>query len=113
MAVTRSDTGDWVGGAWVPDGAASTLSITASVQPVTPELIDMLPEGARTSARFVMYAEAGQVQLITADIGEKRPADRITFQGRDYMLQSIGNWSAHVSGLPHQEYVMIQVGDDE
>jgi hypothetical protein len=113
MPITRLDPGAWVDGEWVNGASAGALSITASVQPVTPELIDMLPEGARTSARFVMYAEAGQTQMITADIGESRRPDRVTFQSRDYMVQSIGNWSAHVTGLPHQEYVMLQVGDDE
>ncbi len=90
-----------------------TFNVRASVQPVTPELIDQLPEGARTSARFVMYAPAGEPLIITADIGEQRRPDIVTYNGRNYKTQSIGDWSAHTTGLPHQELVMVQVGDDE
>ena len=120
MPVTRFEAGAWgTDGEWADGAAVPDLTVTASVQPITPELIEDLPEGSRTSARFVMYAPAGQLQLITADIGEKRRPDRLAYTSprdgttRNYTLQSIGDWSAHTSGLPHQEYVMLQVGDDE
>jgi hypothetical protein len=114
MPVTRFDAGAWgADGEWTDGAPVAGLTITASVQPITPELMEDLPAGNRTSARFVMYAAAGQLQLITVDIGEQRRPDRILYRGRSYNLQSIGDWSAHTAGLPHQEYVMIQVGDDE
>jgi len=114
MPVTRYAAGSWgTDGEWTDGTVATGLTITASVQPITPELMEDLPGGNRTSARFVMYAPAGQMQLITVDISSKLRPDRVLFQGRSYNVQSIGNWSAHTTGLPHQEYVMIQVGDDE
>ena len=116
MPVTRQAPGNWTAnpGYWT-DGVAgpSAFNIIARVQPITPELVEDLPEGSRTSARFVMYAEAGQPLLITVDIGEARRPDRLVYAGRTYTVQSIGDWSAHVNGLPHQELVMLQVGDDE
>jgi len=120
MTVTRQAPGAYVDGLWV-DGIAgpSTFPITASVQPITPELIEDLPAGSRTSARFVLYAERGQPILITADIGEARRPDRLAYTSpgsgttRTYNVQSLGDWSAHTTGLPHQELVMLQVGDDE
>ncbi len=120
MPVTRFEAGavgndgEWVDGSAVPD-----LTITASVQPITPELMEDLDAGDRTSARYVMYAPAGQLQLITVDIAGQRRPDRVAYTSprdgitRSYMVQSIGDWSTHTTGRPHQEYVMLQQGSDE
>lgn len=120
MPVTRYAAGAWSSTGEYIDGPPITgLTVTASVQPITPELMEDLPEGDRTSARFVMYAPRGQIQLNTVSISGRKRADRIAYTSprdgvtRSYMLQSIGDWSAHTTGMAHQEYVMLQVGDDE
>jgi hypothetical protein len=114
MTVTRHAAGAYnaTTGAW-EEGAPSTFSFTASVQPVTPQLADMLPEGARESARFSMYAEIDEPPLITVDLAGQRRPDRVEYNGRNYWTQSIGDWSSDVDGIPHYEYVMLSVGEDE
>ncbi len=116
MTVTRQAPGDYnaITGKWEDGGGGpSTFEIVASVQPVTPQLAEMLPEAARESARFSMYAEVDQPQLITVDIGSRRRPDRVEYAGRNYWCQSIGDWSTDTDGIPHYEYVMLSVGEDE
>jgi hypothetical protein len=114
LTVTRQAGGSYVQGVWTDGGGGpTTFSITVSVQPVTPRLIDMLPEGSRTDARFVFYAEIGQPEIYTVDLGGQVRADRVEYNGREYMVQSVGDWSAHVSGLPYREYVLLEIGEDE
>ena len=114
MTVTRKLPGSYVAptDAWA-DGGTTTFSITASVQPVTPLLIDMLPEGSRDSARFAMYAEIDETELISTDITTQRRGDRLVYRGRSYWVQSTGDWTSDDSGIPHYEYVMLAVGEDE
>jgi hypothetical protein len=102
-------TGVWEDGAGPPD----VFTIIASVQPVTPWLVEMLPEGARDAARFSLYAEADQPELYDIDISDGRRPDRIEYRGRNFWLQSTGDWTADDSGIPHYEYVMLSVGEDE
>lgn len=114
MTVTRKLPGAYVPptDTWV-DGGETTFPFTASVQPVTPLLVDMLPEGARDSARFSMYAEIDQPPLVSTDITTQARGDRVECDGLNYWVQSTGDWTSDVSGIPHYEYVMLAVGKDE
>jgi hypothetical protein len=114
MTVTRKLPGAYVppGDVWV-DGADSTFAFTASVQPITPWLAEMLPEGSRASARYSMYAEIDQPVLYTVDIDEGRRPDRVEYKGRSFWVQSIGDWTSDDDGIPHYEYVLLSVGEDE
>ena len=116
MTVTRplpgaynATTGKWEDGA----GPPQQFLITASVQPITPFLAEMLPEGSRASARYSMYAEIDQPPLFTVGVAEGRRPDRVAYQGRDWWTQSIGDWTSDEDGIPHYEYVMLSVGEDE
>ncbi len=114
LTVTRQAAGSYVDGEWVDGGGGpSTFTVVGSVQPISPELLDMLPEGARVSARFVVYVEASEPDVYTVDVGGQVRPDRIEYQGRDYMVQSVGDWTSHVTGIPYREYTMLAVGEDE
>jgi hypothetical protein len=114
MTVTRKATGSYVppNDTWV-DGSESTFPFTASVQPITPLLVDMLPEGSRDSARFSVYAEIDQPELISTDITTQVRGDRVAYDGRNYWVQSTGDWTSDDDGIPHYEYVLLAVGKDE
>lgn len=114
LTVTRKLAGSYVPPAdqWV-DGGETTFPITASVQPVTPKLVDMLPEGSRDSARYSMYAEIDEPELVSTDITTQVRGDRVAYKGRNYWVQSTGDWSSDEDGIPHYEYVMLSVGEDE
>lgn len=114
VTVTRKLPGAYVPptDAWV-DGGTTTFPFTASIQPVTPKLVEMLPEGSRDSARWSAYAEIDQPELISTDITTQRRGDRVAYKGRNYWVQSTGDWTSDEDGIPHYEYVLLSVGEDE
>lgn len=111
FTVTRRP-GDWVDGVWVPD-PTSTFTINASrPQPVGPEQMEMLPEGARSSARFQIYAEDDQAEIYL--VGRDREgfaADTVAYNGEDFLVTALGDWS----GMPlgYKTYILIEFAPDE
>jgi hypothetical protein len=87
-------------------------------QPTGQELIDFLDEGARTTARYVIYADdttpTGVAQPELYLVGRDREgyaADTIHYDGRDYLLTATANWASMPLG--HQEYILLEYGPDE
>ena len=105
-------TGAYVNGVWV-SSAGTPYNVRASVQPLSPRAVEMLPEGARTSARYVAFVRS-PATIKTTDLtgSPATPADRITYQAREYVAYSHRDFSDHTSGLAHQEYVLIEVWAD-
>ncbi len=99
-------------GLWVPDvGSYSTFTVNASrPQPVGPELLQRLPEGARTSARYVIYAEDTEPTLQLIEDADTA-ADYVAYDGKDYLVTSAAKWA----GMPlgHRAYVLLEVAADE
>ena len=54
-----------------------------------------------------------QPELRTARLNPLAESDIVEFKGLSYRLESIGDWSAHTAGLPHNAYAMIKIGADE
>lgn len=69
-------------------GSTSTLSITASVQPVTGRELERLPEGMRTTEVVKLYTTTA---LRTADSGDP---DHISIDGETYEVQLVERWTA-------------------
>ena len=109
--VTRRP-GAWTEGAWVPNvGAQTTFDLVASLpQPVGPELIQLLPEAARTSARFVIFAEDDQPDLYLVE-NATHAADYVAYGGRSYLVTSVEDWADRPLG--YHAYVLLEVGPDE
>lgn len=111
LTVTRRP-GDWTDGTWVFD-TPTTLSLEASrPQPVGPETLQMLPEGARSSARFIIYAEDDQAELYM--VGRDREdyaADTIAWDGEDYVVTTVGDWNGRALG--YRAYILLAFGPDE
>lgn len=95
----------------VADGAA--FDVVCSIQPITGEVMDMLPEGARSASRWVMIVE-DDPDLRISDIANQRGADRVTRTGGEvYEIGIVHRWEYHVTGLPHKVATLIEVGADE
>ena len=67
--VTRVAAGDYVDGKWV-EGATSTFTIQASLQPAKPKEMEMLPEGRRNQETYKLYSDT---QLRTVEEDETNP----------------------------------------
>jgi hypothetical protein len=101
-----------VGGQYQPS-LAPPFFVVASVQPMDPKAVEMLPESARLSAKFALFADALQPELKTTELSGQTEADRVEYRGKQYRVTSLGDWTAHAAGIPHNAYAMLLIGDDE
>jgi hypothetical protein len=104
--------GAWTDGVWTP-GTPSGYTIKASrPQPVGPELLQMLPEGARSSARFVVYAADDQPDIhLIDDETEELAADIVAYDSWGYLATTIDNWADRPLG--YKAYILLAYGPDE
>ena len=99
LTVKRSPGGSFVEGLWVPDDY-TTLVILASVQPLTPHEMMMLPEGRRESQAFRLFTST---RLLPAEEG-KQNADRVIFEDEEYEVISCATWQNRI--IPHYSAVI-------
>lgn len=83
--VNRTAPGSYVGGEWV-NGAASTVAILASIQPVSDQDLVNLPAGTRSSDVVKIYTNT--VLYTVEDQGTNQQPDRITWDGAVYEITS-------------------------
>lgn len=113
ITVTREAVpGTWVNGKYVP-GETTTLTVMAAIQPLSPREIEMLPEGARTRARWALFCDPDQPPLQCTDLSNDTAADRVSWAGREFVVYQNGDWMAHQTGIPHYAYALLEVGADE
>lgn len=85
FTVKRTVAGSYVNGVYV-EGAESTITIQASVQPVSGQDLVAIPEGRRASDMVKVYTSDdlfGQ-----GDAGSGQSPDRLTYRGKDYEIYS-------------------------
>lgn len=92
---------------------SSSFSVVASVQPIFRETLEQLPAGARKSARHVLWSLIDQPELRVLDIDDGGLPDLVAFQNESYQVRELGNWTGHLTGIPHRVYVMELIGKDE
>lgn len=111
LTVTRRP-GAWTDGPWVP-GATSTFDIKAGrPQPLGGALLEMLPEGVRSTARFMIYVHDDQAALhLVEDDEDDLAADRIAYKGTAHLATSAESWEDMPLG--HKAYILLAWGPDE
>lgn len=83
--INRTAPGSYVNGEWV-SGSATTVSIMATVQPVSDQDLINLPAGTRSSDMVKIYTAT---DLYTVeDKGENQEPDRMTWLGNVYEITS-------------------------
>lgn len=105
-------TGAWSGGTYTAT-AGTPYTVRASVQPVGPRAVEMLPEGARSRAKFTAYLEGATQAIKIANLSSGAPGDLLTVRGKTYVALAVEDMSGHVKGLPHQVVTLAEKGDDE
>jgi hypothetical protein len=83
-------------GAWVP-GATTTATITGQMQPLDDRTRQLLPEGVRLRARYVMHTTADVRGAIPTATGNPVAGDLITWQGRTYQVYQDRDWNGQGS----------------
>lgn len=83
-------------GAWVP-GATTTATITGQMQPLDDRTRQLLPEGVRLRARYVMHTTADVRGATPTATGNPVAGDLITWQGRTYQVYQDRDWNGQGS----------------
>jgi len=104
VTVTRYAAGSYANGAWV-EGASSTLSITACVQPMPAERMQTLPEGRRGTAGIIAFTDTA---LRTVGEDDHTSADRITWDGHTWEVVEVDNLKTGI-GLEEAHYEVLGV----
>jgi hypothetical protein len=72
----------------------------------------MLPEGARTSARFIIYADDTQAKLYTVERDEEGfAADTVEYDGEDFVTTTTDDWNGR--NLGYRAYILLMFAPDE
>ena len=87
LKVLRDIGGTHIDGKYQPS-LGPAFFVSASVQPMDPQTVQMLPESARVTAKFTLFASTRERELKTTDLAGQTEADRIKYRGRQYRLIS-------------------------
>lgn len=94
----------------IGDAVMPALLFKASrPQPVGPEAIDFLEEGARTLARYVVYAHDDQPALYSTRDGWS--ADTVAYNSHTYAVTTDDDY--HDMPLGYRAYILLEYGADE
>jgi hypothetical protein len=81
--INRTNPGAYVNGEWVA-GSATTVAITATIQPVSDQDLINFPAGTRSSDVVKIYT-ATELNTVE-DMGENQQPDRIDWFGHTYEI---------------------------
>ncbi len=90
--VRRTATGSYDNTGVYQDGVQTVITVFASVQPLTGDDIERIPEGDRTKDMWKVYA-ADELRIHDEKTGAK--ADKITIMGDEYVVQDVRKWPGH------------------
>jgi len=88
-------------GRWA-DGAATTSTIKASIQPPSDRQLERLPEGLRQRVTRIAYTTS---ECLTADQDAGTSPDRITDGSEVYQVVNVAEWPT-AGPLPHYEVAL-------
>lgn len=86
-------------GLWV-EGAVTTNTIQASIQPASPRELARLPEGRSYSEAYTLYTDTE----LSAD--ETVNADKVVLFGKDFTVVAVEGWRNGI--LPHFKAMVLR-----
>lgn len=111
VTLRRPAPGSYVNGRWV-EGATTDSTITASIQPLTGEDMEELPEARRESEGYNMYTST-QVRTVQ-EAGSNQNADRIVFNGKEYEVHQVRPWqnNTNFTIVNHYRYFILRIDNN-
>jgi len=103
LSIERHNGGSWVEGRYIKS-ELENLSIKASVQPLRPNEVKILPEHRRTAESVKIYSDT---KLKTSDELNGSPADVIVHDGKRFEVHSVANWSIGTD-IPHYKIIAVK-----
>jgi len=102
LTVTRQQPGQYVDGIWQP-GSTATLAIRASVQPATPDDVELLPSGQENNQAFTLYSDTA---LHVANEIDNTVGDLVQIGGLEYRAMARQPWQNGV--VDHHKTVVVK-----
>ena len=93
VIVQSSGVGSYVDGIWV-EPVRTNMTVIASVQPMTPKEVLLLPEGDRQKETLKLYST---YQFKTQKDGSMQTSDYVVIDGRTYMVIACTDFAVHSS----------------
>ena len=95
-------------GSWGDDGrfkrgAKKEFEIEASIQPLTGNMIKLLPEHRRNSESVIIFSSE---RLFPTDEKSQRAADIVNYDGKKFEVFTVKKW-AEFTDIPHYESIAI------
>lgn len=103
VTIKRKQGGGYVDGKWV-EGSDTDVVIKASIQPLTPEEMQELPEGRRSDEAFKMYTKT---KLFT--ITDQNP-EYVWINGFRFEVISVGKYQSKV--ISHYKVIVAKKADE-
>lgn len=105
ITLQRLSAGSYVNGLWV-EGTITTSIITASIQPMSGEELQSLPEERRVKKNYKLFTAS---QLLTVQNPTKNP-DRVIIFGELYEVYQVFPWLNNI--ISHYEAYVSKVDTD-
>ena len=101
------DTGQYINGKWVPgtpdEVSDPNFEIQTSLQPISGEDLEILPEGMRTKKGYTLYPNT---ELRTVDQSNNIEADKVVINDEDYLVIKIFPWQNNL--INHYKCLVIR-----
>jgi hypothetical protein len=101
LEVTRPAGGEYVEGVY-QEGATSSLTIQASVQPLSGRQLQALPEGRRNRESYRLFSDQGLRPY------DGQNPDRVLIDGHEFEVFSVSPWQNGI--LPHFDMIVQRIG---
>jgi len=102
LTVTRGGAGQFVDGIFQP-GTQSSFTIQASVQPTTPDDVELIPAGKRDRLSYTLYSDTA---LKIANDNTQQPGDRVLIDGETYEAMGRQPWQNNI--INHHRTVVVK-----
>ena len=93
--------------------APSVFNAILGIQPAPGRVLMQLPERARGREAMIAFASAEQPALRTGGVSGELPDRVVRASGDTYEVHAVADWTPHTAGIPHRQYTLVRVADDE
>lgn len=109
LKVIRGRRGQYVNGVYSYTGMTVSHIIKASVQATDAEIMQTLPEGARTKESYTLFTDS---ELLTADVLAAKSADVVIIDDARYQVVKVTKMSNLDFCTKHYEAVIVRENED-
>lgn len=93
--------------------STDTFKVEMGIQPAPGRVIQQLPWRARMRGVLVGRADKMQKRLRSAGLPGQVPDRILRGDGDRFEVHADADYTTHMGGIPHREYTLVRVSEDE